>query len=174
MACRLCLGVLVVVVTAATPAGAAERSRALPPPGVRSNPAWHTVTTGPTTTSQQEPPQLFALTARSNPDALTPLGVFDDLKKLGPSGALIWATTDRRGAFPRPFKSAAWPPQLADFRIDHGWEGQPLPRIQQRLLDLTTHGWSLDVRVYFGTQHPGTQLLAAVRRELDRLTLPRS
>jgi len=77
------------------------------------------VTTGPTNASQREPPQLFALTARSNADALTPLGVFDGLKKLSASGALIWAITDRRGAFPRPFKSAPWPPQLADFRIDH-------------------------------------------------------
>jgi hypothetical protein len=160
MAFRLCLGVL---------AGLAS---ALPPPGVRSNPAWLTVTTGPTAASQQEPPQLFALNAGANPDALTPLGVFAGLKKLGPGDALIWATTDRRGAFPRPFKPAAWPPRLADFRIDHGWEGQPLPRIQQRVLALTTHGWSLDVRVYFGTQHPGKPLLANVRAELRRLTLP--
>ena len=36
-----------------------------------------------------------------------------------------------------------------------------------------THGWSLDVRVYFGTQHPGASLLAAVQAELSRLTLPR-
>jgi hypothetical protein len=41
------------------------------------------------------------------------------------------------------------------------------------LLDLTTHGWTLDVRVYFGTQHPGKPLLAAVRAELRRLTLPK-
>jgi hypothetical protein len=146
---------------------------ALPPPGVRSNPAWHTVTTGPTTASQQEPPQLFALTAKASPDALTPFGVFDGLKKLGPNDALIWAITLRRGAFPRPFKSAAWPPRLSAFRVDQAWEGQPLPRIQQRLLDLTTHGWSLDVRVYFGTQHPSKALLAEVQAELGRLTAPK-
>lgn len=145
---------------------------ALPPPGVRSNPAWFTLTTGPTTAAQREPPQLFALTASANADALTPLGVFDGLKKLGPGAALIWATTLRRGAFPRPFKAAAWPPRLAEFRLDRSWEGQPLPRIQQRLLALTTHGWSLDVRVYFGTQHPRRSLLAAVQAELGRLTLP--
>jgi len=170
---RLSLAVLVVFVVAVPSALADDRSSALPPPGVRGNPAWFTVTTGPMTASQQEPPQLFALTARSNPDALTPLGVFDGLKKLGPGDALIWATTDRRGAFPRPFKSAAWPPHLADFRVDHGWEGQPLSRIQQRVLDLMTHGWSLDVRVNIGTQHPAKSLLHAVQPELNRLTLPK-
>src|SRR4051794_15478934 len=150
MSLRLCLGLLV--------------GLALPPPGVRSNPAWLSSTAGP---------QICALTASSKPNGATPLGVFDGLKKLGPGDALIWATTVRRGAFARPFKSAAWPPHLADFRIDHGWEGQPLPRIQQRLLALTTHGWTLDVRVYFGTQHPGKPLLAAVQAELRRLTLPK-
>ena len=134
---------------------------ALPPPGVHSNAGWHTVTKGQ---------QLFALTAKANADALTP---FDGLKKLGPSDALIWATTVRKGAFPHPFRSAAWPPRLRDFRIDHAWEGQPLPRIEQRLLALTTHGWTLDVRVYFGTQHPTMQLLGEVQAELGRLTLPR-
>jgi len=137
---------------------------ALPPPGARSNPAWNTVTTGS---------QLFALTAKANADALTLLGVFDGLRKLGPNDALIWATTLRRGAFPRPFPSAAWPPRLGDFRVDHGWEGQPLSRIQQRLLGLTSHGWSLDVRVYFGTQHPSRRLLADVQAELGRLTAPK-
>ncbi|MHB8469943.1 MAG: hypothetical protein ACYDCH_09340 [Gaiellaceae bacterium] len=59
-----------------------------------------------------------------------------------------------------------------DFRLDHGWEGQPLPRIQQRLLWIDAGGWRLDVRVYFGTQHPSKRLLAAVQAELNRLTLP--
>jgi hypothetical protein len=169
---RVPLAILVVFVTATSAAIAGARPSALPPPGVRSSPAWFTVTTGPTTASEREPPQLFALTARSNADALTPLGVFDGLKKLSASGALIWAITDRKGAFLRPFKRAVWPPQLADFRLDHAWEGQPLPRIQQRLLALMTHGWSLEVRVYFGTQRPSKLLLASVQAELNRLTLP--
>jgi len=120
------------------------------------------------------PPQVFAITAGSNPDALIPFGVFDGLKKLDANAALIWASTLRRGAYPNAFKPAAWPPRLAAFRVDRGWEGQPLGRIQQRLLALTTGGWSLDVRVYFGTQHPGKPLLATVQAELDRLTLPSS
>jgi hypothetical protein len=169
---RLQFVVLVCLLAAVSAAAAGPRPGALPPPGIRSNPAWHTVTTGPTTASQQLPPQLFAVTASAKADALIPFGVFAGLKNLGADDALIWASTLRRGGYANAFKPAAWPPRLSEFRVDHGWEGQPLPRIQQRLLALTTGGWSLDVRIYFGTQHPGKALLASVQAELERLTLP--
>jgi hypothetical protein len=161
--------VAVVLVSAAT---AAQRPSTLPPPGIDPNPAWLTVTTGPTNASQQLP-QVFALTARSNDDALIPFGVFDGLKKLDASAALIWASTSGTGGSTNTFKAVAWPPRLTDFRVDHGWEGQPLPRIQQRLLWIAAGGWRLDVRVYFGTQHPSKSLLATVQAELNRLTLPK-
>jgi hypothetical protein len=163
---------LVLVVTAG--AAADRRASTLPPPGIHNDPAWLTVTTGPTNASQHEPPQLFAITARSNSDALIPFGVFDGLKKLDATAALIWATTISRTGHPFAFKRVAWPPRLTDFRLDRGWEGQPLPRIQQRLLWIAVGGWNLDVRVYFGTQHPSKPLLASVQAELDRLTVPAS
>jgi hypothetical protein len=163
---------LVALVVAVSPAAADQRPSTLPPPGVHSNPAWLTVTTGPTNASQHQPPQLFAITAKSNPDALIPLGVFDGLKKLDATAALIWATTISKSGHPFTFKRVSWPPRLTDFRLDHGWEGQPLPRIQQRLLWIAVRGWNLDVRVYFGTQHPSKPLLASVQAELNRLTLP--
>jgi hypothetical protein len=163
---------LVSLVAVASAAAAGQRPGALPPPRVRSNPAWLTVTTGPTTASQHQLPQLFALTARSKVGALVPFGVYDGLKNLDARSALIWASTLRRGGYANAFKPAAWPPRLADFRLDHGWEGQPLARIQERLLWITTGGWSLDVRVYFGTQHPSNHLLTEVQAELNRLELP--
>jgi hypothetical protein len=167
------IAALAALVVAVAPASAAQHGTgALPPPGIRSNPAWHTVTTGPTTPAQQLPPQVFAITARSNADALVPFGVFDGLKQLDASGALIWATTSGKAGHPYTFRRSAWPPRLNDFRLDHGWEGQPLPRIQQRLLWIAVGGWNLDVRVYFGTQHPSKRLLASVQAELNRLTLP--
>jgi hypothetical protein len=163
------LATLALVVSAA----AADRQPGvLSPPGIWSNRAWHTVTTGPTSAAQQLPPQLFAITARANPDALIPFGIFDGLKKLDARSALIWATTISKVGHPFTFKRAAWPPRLHDFRVDHGWEGQPLVRIQQRLLWIGIGRWNLDVRVYFGTQHPSQRLLASVQAELNRLTLP--
>jgi hypothetical protein len=170
LASRAALVGLVLVV--AVGAAAAQRPSTLPPPGIERNPAWLTVTTGPTTASQHLPPQLFAISASANADALIPFGVFDGLKKLNANAALIWATTISKTGHPFAFKHAAWPPRLSDFRLDHGWEGQPLARIQQRLLWIAVGGWNLDVRVYFGTQHPAKRLLAAVQAELHRLRLP--
>jgi hypothetical protein len=60
--------------------GAATQQR--PATSVRSNPAWLTVTTGPTNASQQLPPQLFAITPKSHADELTPFGL-DPSRRLG-------------------------------------------------------------------------------------------
>ena len=167
------LAVLAVFVVAVTPAGASRRSSTLPAPGVHPNLGWLTLTTGATDPSQLEP-QLWAITpAQSNPtDALVPFDLFNGLKRLRPTGALVWASTSGTGAPNKTFKAVAWPPRLRDFRVDRGWEGQPLSRIQQRLLWIATGGWRLDVRVYFGTEHPSKSLLTAVQAELNRLTVP--
>ena len=99
---------------------------------------------------------------------------FVGFKRLRPRGMLVWATTMGRVAtspFP-PFPRAAWPPRLAAFRVDHGWEGQPAPDIEQRLRAIAAACWNLDVRVYFATQHPSRDLLAEAQAQLDRLLLP--
>ena len=96
----------------------------------------------------------------ANDDALTPLGVFADFKKLDADAAFIWVITLGKTGHPYTIKRAVWPPRLNDFRLDHSWEGQPMPRIQQRPLELSVRRWNLDVRVYFGTQHPTKATLA--------------
>lgn len=65
-----------------------------------------------------------------------------------------------------------WPPRLSAFRVDHGWEGQPAANVQQRLKWGVINGWDMDVRVYFGTEHPNKQLLRKAQAQLDRLILP--
>jgi hypothetical protein len=152
--------------------GSATEARLLPPPGVRPSAAWISDSSGPVDPSKALP-QLFIVTsAPAHPRPRLPLGIFDGLRQLAPTGALIWASTTGRGHYDH-FRYDAWPPRLSHFRIDHGWEGQPQARIQQRLLWFTSRGWSLDVRVYFGTQHPSRALVAAVQTELNRLTPPR-
>jgi hypothetical protein len=71
------------------------------------------------------------------------------------------------------FTKTSWPLHLSSFRVDHGWEGQPATKVQQRLRWAVVDGWHLDVRVYFGTQHPSKALFAKAQAELDRLRLPR-
>lgn len=164
--------VLAGLVAVVSPAIAGQRGSTLPPPGLHSNAAWLSLTTGATDPTQQSP-QVFAITPlRTNLDALVPLNVFGGLKVLEANAALLWASTSGTGGQNNTFKSVAWPPRLPDFRLDRAWEGQPLNRIQQRLLWIAVGGWHLDVRVYFGTQHPSVRLLTAVQAELNRLTLP--
>jgi hypothetical protein len=166
------LAVLAGLVMVASPAAADQRASTLAPLGLRGNAAWLSVTTGPTD-PLRESPQIFAITPlRTNLSALVPFGVNGGLKVLEANAALIWATTEGKEGHPYTFRRAAWPPRLPDFRLDHSWETQPLPRIQQRLLAISAGGWNLDVRVYFGTQHPSKTLLASVQAELNRLTLP--
>jgi hypothetical protein len=93
------------------------------------------------------------------------------MRRLSPSGVLVWASTIGRGR--RGFPRMAWPPRLASFRVDRGWEGQPAPNVQQRLRFGSVGRWDLDVRVYFGTQHPGRRLIGLAQAELRRLRLPR-
>ena len=118
-----------------------------------------------------EPRTVLAVTA---PDARSqePFAAFTSLRRLRRDGVLIWADASRPDARVGPFPRARLPLRLRDFRVDHGWEGQPAPNVQQRLRWVEVAGWNLEVRVYFGTQHPGRALLAKTQAEIDRLRLP--
>lgn len=152
-------------------AGSATGSSATPQPSprLRAAPGW--VVVKPTKTEQ---PGLYAsmVVAVTAPDlaAVRPFAPFTGFKRLSKRGIIVWATTIGRNR--ATFKPIRWPPRLSSFRVDHGWEGQPAPNIQQRLKWGVIDGWDMDVRVYFATQHPGKQLLREAQAELDRLLLP--
>jgi len=118
-----------------------------------------------------EPRTVLAVTA---PDARSqqPFLAFTSLRRLRRGGVLIWADASRPDARVGPFPRARLPLRLRDFRVDHGWEGQPVPNVQQRLRWVNVAGWNLEVRVYFGTQHPSRAVLARTQTEIDRLRLP--
>jgi hypothetical protein len=102
--------------------------------------------------------------------AVHPFAPFTSFTRLSARGIIVWVTTLGRN---RPtFARLPWPPRLASFRVDRGWEGQPAGNVQQRLALGVVDGWDLDVRVYFATQYPDRQLLRAAQTELDRLVLP--
>jgi hypothetical protein len=152
-------------------AGVHARSKLVPPPTFRPSPMWITVTTGPIP-EDVAPPQVWAVPSRSDQAGLGPWGFTDGLEKLEPDGIIVWASTiARRGSSPT-FVHSRWPLRLSSFRVDHAWETQPAANIQQRLRWVTVAGWNLDVRVYFGTQHPTSTMLRAAQAELDRLRLP--
>ena len=168
-------GICALMVTASAGAAVASPGSALlPPPVFRASPYWVTVTTGPTN-PRRVPPQVWAITVRSNVGALVPFGLFNGLRRLSRNGVLIWATTSGRGGPTKVYTRARWPLQVASsFRVDRTWEGQVARNVQQRLRWASVSGWRLDVRVYFGTQHPSKKLLRRTQAELERLQLPGS
>jgi hypothetical protein len=128
------------------------------------------MSTGPMDTAQGVPEVKAASDHGVSPAVL--FNFFVGLRQLSRSGIVIWASTSGRGDATRVFTTSRWPLRLSSFRVDHGWEGQPAVNVQQRLRWVVVHGWHLDVRVYFGTQHPSKRLLAKAQAELDRLRLP--
>ena len=154
----------------ATTAAAGLEGKKLYPPTFRPSPGWVTVSTGAQTASGP-PPVSWAVPTHSNQAGTGPYGFTDGLERLRGDGVVIVAATVGRGGAEQGWARSRWPLRLSSFRIDRGWEGQPAANIQQRLRWVAVTGWHLDVRVYFGTQHPSTSLLASVQAELDRLTI---
>jgi hypothetical protein len=112
--------------------------------------------------------------AATAPDAarLRPFALFTSLTRLRPRGIVVLAITIGRHRPSFHFAHTRFPLRLSSFRVDHGWENQPAPNIQQRLRAVTVGGWDLDVRVYFATQHPDRALLEDAQTELNRLRVP--
>jgi len=169
------LAAAVCVIVLAVLAGVGEFSASgsggsLPPPSFRPSPGWVSLTTGTSNTRDWE--GVWAVTARSNLAALAPFDFPNNLLHLSRDAVYISAQTEGSGGSKGEFPALEWPLRLSHFRDDHGWEGQPAPNVQQRLRWGTVHGWHLDVRVYFATQHPSKRLLRVAQRELDRLVIP--
>src|SRR2546421_6026444 len=165
--------VLVMLALAVTIGATARSERASKPqPAPTFAPAlgWWTLSTGPTD-GRELAPETWAASDKGT--SLLPLfNLFVGLRKLTPSGVLIWASTSGRGGGNATFRPSAWPLRLSSFRVDRAWEGQPAGNVQQRLRWAAVRGWRLDVRVYFGTQHPSRPVIAKAQAELDRLRLP--
>jgi hypothetical protein len=154
----------------------------LPPPSFR--PAldeWLTVTTGPTrhrfTANPPRAigiaPQVWAITIRrSDLSALQPYSLGTGLLRLRRRAVLISASTAGHGGPTHVYTSRRWPLRLRSFQVNHRWETQPAPNIQERLRWASVDGWRLDVRVYFATQHPSKGLLSVAQAELNRMRLP--
>jgi hypothetical protein len=156
------IAVLAVALGVATAGASAPATRLA---GFRSASGWLIVPAG-----AANPSLVVAVTAR-DAAVVHPVALFGSFKKLSRGGILVWADTVGRGR--RDFPTASsWPPQLPDFRVDHGWKGQPAANIQQRTWVRSVHRWDLDVRVFFATQRPSSALRARAQAELNRLRLP--
>jgi hypothetical protein len=61
------------------------------------------------------------------------------------------------------------PYKLVEFRHDRGWEGQPAVNVPEYVLFASLRHHILDVRVFFGRQHPSGRLRARAQAELATL-----
>lgn len=147
------------------------------PPRLRPAPGWTSIRSLLVSVSprRSEPAAsqatVIAATAAGAP-RLAPFALFNSLTRLRRGGIVVMATTIGRHRPSFHFARARFPLRLSSFRVDHGWETQPVANIQQRLRAVNVGGWDLDVRVYFATQQPDRKLLAEAQAELDRLRLP--
>jgi hypothetical protein len=152
-----------VAIVEATP-GSSDAASSLPAPHFLQASGW--IVRKP---SSQPTSSVVAVTIRDRAVA-HPFAPFVGFKRLSPRGIIVWATTLGRNR--SGFRRLRWPLRLSIFRVDRGWEGQPAPNIQQRLIFGAVDGWDLDVRVYFATQKPDKRLLKKAQRQLWRLRLP--
>jgi len=118
----------------------------------------------------ENPGFVVAVTA-ADARVLHPWALFGSLTRLSPDGIVVWIATLGRNRQSFPVRTA-WPPRLASFRVDRGWEGRPASNVQQRVWVGSVRGWDLDVRVYFATQAPSRALRAKAQAELRGLQLP--
>jgi hypothetical protein len=166
--------VLVFLAVLATACGASRPVEARHPAkglefGFPPTPGWHTSSTG----LHPEAPQAPSLTAATIP-VEDPAGALptETLKRLRADGIAILVTAFTPWAGMQKFAERELPPQLGDADVREGWEGQPHPDAPEYLIQSTTNGFYLEVRVYFGTQRPSDEQASRAQAELADLRLP--
>lgn len=145
----------------------------IPGPQFATKTGWTADQTGSHSSSDEDTPVGLASTIPVTGADTFPAFPTSTLAALPADGIVLWATAyppfgPTSGFFP----PRALPLKLADTaEIDRQWEGQPKRTVPQYVLLASVDGIQLDVRVYFGTQHPGADLIAEAQDELDSLTL---
>jgi hypothetical protein len=158
------------------------------PPTFLAAVGWHTVSTSPDPTALEPNSDLAAwaanvpfdpadLAAAGNGHVLTVAGIPErTMRSLGADDVLITAWlppgTQPLASPNVNFPTSQLPPLLSTADVAESWEGQVAPNVPEYRIWMTVDGRFLDVRVYFGTRHPSSGVLAAAQAELDRLRLP--
>jgi hypothetical protein len=164
----------VLVAFAATACGASRSVVADDPApasefGFAATPGWHTRSTS----LLSEAPQVPSVTASTIPIE-DPAGSLptETLKRLPADGIAILVAAYTPWAGMHEFAQRELPPQLGDADVRSGWENQPNPDVPEYLIQSTTNGFYLEVRVYFGTQRPSDEQASRAQAELAELRLP--
>lgn len=153
-------------------------------PGPTFTPAegWTTVATGTAERSAGYAPAAWTTNVpfRATPG---PFGVFafggSEFRTLPSDGILVVAWLPAPELIPAPkdardtpYVDRRLPLKLSDADVRPVWEGQPSPNIPEYAIWARVKEQWLDVRVYFGTQHPSERMLDAAQQALERLNVP--
>jgi hypothetical protein len=173
----LVLGTCAFTIASGGGAGAAASPVRPPPPRIRPASGWTTigsmlVSLRPKRSEPAASESLVMAATTADAPRLRPFALFTTLTRLRPHGIVLLAITIGRHRPSFHFAHTRFPLRLSSFRVDHGWENQPAPNVEQRRRAVTVGRWDLDVRVYFATQHPDAALLEDAQTELNRLRLP--
>ena len=97
-------------------------------------------------------------------------------KELPADGVVIYASLPSPDDHPRHAtggdSKVHLPPSLDEFNVERRWEGQVAPNVPQYELWALAHRQRLELRIWFGTQHPSAAVRAMVDHELHTLTVP--
>lgn len=164
--------VLLAVVAAAcgaTDAGVEHRPAQAEEFGFAATAGWHTSSTG----LRAEAPQVPSVTASTIPIEDQPGALpTETLKRLPATGIVILVAAYTPWEGMNQFPQRVLPPQLGDADIRENWEGQPNTHAPEYLIQSTTNGFHLEVRVFFGTQRPSDEQASRAQAELGELRLP--
>jgi hypothetical protein len=163
------------------PATGAVASSAYPGPMFSPAAGWTTVTASPNDLEAGWAPLAWAtnVALESNPGShIFPLAD-SQLRDLPADGIVVVAWLEAPELVPAPehpkdppFVDRRLPLQLADAEVRPTWEAQPSPDMPEYLILARVKEQWVDVRVYFGRQHPSDDVLRAAQAELDRLDVP--
>ncbi len=134
-----------------------------------SNSGWHATETGMTPVAPQAVSATASNVPLSDPAGAIPLAT---LRSLPDRGIVIVATIFPPGPGENAFPNRSLPFNLSDADVRSGYEGQVNKDVPEYLILGHTKGYSLDVRVYFGRQHPTSDQLSGATNELSRLRVP--
>lgn len=94
------------------------------------------------------------------------------VQDLPATAIVITASTYALDADDEGFPTRTLPLSITDADVRHSFEGQPNPDVPEYLLWQRVNGLLLDVRVFFGSQHPPPSVVAEAQAALDRLLVP--
>jgi hypothetical protein len=145
-------------------------------PGFAPASGWNEVTTG-AVPMDQGPTAIAANVPLASGD--TPIGTFptQTLSSLPENGIVFYVVIGSRGELSgvdAKYISSDLPLQLSNARVLTSWEGMPSPNIPEYQITAAVDNYNLSVDVFFGTQQPSDQQLAAAQEELNQLEVPPS